>query len=672
MIYVRISMADIRAVNRARHAGSQAERDAALHEKVNRHLDECREFAARAGLEIKAEFTERNMSASAQRGMLGGKLKPLPQRDALLAYLAGTESDMIVLSTEIARLYRSVDEAREMIAQATRLNQIPARAAQLIILDIAERVYDLSSQSGRDTFDAAVLAAQAEATSIAIRRRRKERIRARDGLYFGRRPFGYTQDKDAAGTINGRLTIADGTDPEWPVDEAGLIRAAAARVIAEATADPDSSPSLSAIAREWNDTGVPTSRGNRWNGGTVALLLQRPLLTGWVLHRPTGADGRPPKGRPPKRHRATWEPILDAATFDAVGAILADPRRLLNKTGDNRLATPLSGLAWCGACGGRLVSAPMRTGRKDRRLKCAVPGCSKVARAVTPPEAWVRETVLFWLGDGGAYAAHLAGLRAAAGQADTAGRVAELAAQIAVKDTRIAKIAADMAADDTDANLETNRDLIAQIRAARKVLAADLRAAERQAALAAAADGEAGPTPPPDWEQASATEKRDWLRRYVDRVIIHPNPAGLPRHWFDPIALVEVIPGRWWTGPGHPGYPPATVIRPPKAPPRFCDLPGCGEPHEAHGLCKLHNRRRWEAARAGHPDEWDPGPSSHRGRPAPGAPPRVCDLPGCGEPHDAGGLCNKHAIRQRKAARAGHPDDWDRTPAPRRRPRRAA
>ena len=116
----------------------------------------------------------------------------------------------------------------------------------------------------------------------------------------------------------------------------------------------------------------------------------------------------------------------------------------------------------------------------------------------------------------------------------------------------------------------------------------------------------------------------------------------------------------------------AAVARPPKAPPKLCELPRLGRVHEAHGLCKLHNRRRWEAEQAGHPDDWDQTPAPHRGRPAPGTPPRTCDLPGCGRPHDCGGLCNMHAIRRARAARDGHPGQWDPTPAPpRRSPRRA-
>ena len=81
------------------------------------------------------------------------------------------------------------------------------------------------------------------------------------------------------------------------------------------------------------------------------------------MHRPGDVDGRPGGPARPRLQGRMAEPILDPVTFDAGRRILTDRRRL--NLGDNRLATPLSALAWCGACGGRLVSAPMRTGRTD-------------------------------------------------------------------------------------------------------------------------------------------------------------------------------------------------------------------------------------------------------------------------------------------------------------------
>ena len=129
VIYVRISKADLDAIKQAKAAGEQADKKTALHAKVRAHLARCEDFAGRAGLEVTARFTEDNLSASLQRGMLGGKLRPLPQRDALLKHLGGCVRDTVVLTTEVPRLYRSVAEGQQMITAATRMNRrLPRRS----------------------------------------------------------------------------------------------------------------------------------------------------------------------------------------------------------------------------------------------------------------------------------------------------------------------------------------------------------------------------------------------------------------------------------------------------------------------------------------------------------------------------------------------------------------
>ena len=130
------------------------------------------------------------------------------------------------------------------------------------------------------------------------------------------------------------------------------------------------------------------------------------------------------------------------------------------------------------------------------------------------------------------------------------------------------------------------------------------------------------------WADMTVAERREWLARYVGRVVIHPAGMG---HRFDP-ATVEVVPGAWWQHPGHPGRPepPAAVARA-TAPapavritqPRTCTLPGCGRDHSAHGLCGMHGQRQ---RRAGPDGQWDrsPGPLPHSG----GRGPRPAGSPG--------------------------------------------
>ena len=91
---------------------------------------------------VEGEYVEDNISAEHRPGMLGGKLKPLPQREAMLADLAGREHNIVVLTTEVSRLYRSVDEGREMIRQGERMNKKLTRLARLVVLDVGGQTYD--------------------------------------------------------------------------------------------------------------------------------------------------------------------------------------------------------------------------------------------------------------------------------------------------------------------------------------------------------------------------------------------------------------------------------------------------------------------------------------------------------------------------------------------------
>ena len=247
-----------------------------------------------------------------------------------------------------------------------------------------------------------------------------------------------------------------------------------------------------------HDAGRPVDRGD---GGAAATAAG----AGGLAVPPARHGGRPPAKRPPAAPvPGPVAAILDQATFDQVGVILSDPRRRLN-LGDNRLVTALSGLAWCGApgCGARLRGAPMRPGRKDRRLRCpAKPdGCGSVMRAVTGVEDWVRATVLWWIGDGGQYAASRASLAASGGAAEAAALAADLSRQIAAVEAEAATWVAEMAVPGTtDAQRARFRDVCSRLDATRAALEAERGMAQRKAAAAS----------PPPREPTAGEVSRAW------------------------------------------------------------------------------------------------------------------------------------------------------------------
>lgn len=74
-----------------------------------------------------------------------------------------------------------------------------------------------------------------------------------------------------------------------------------------------------------------------------------------------------------------------------------------------------------------------------------------------------------------------------------------------------------------------------------------------------------------------------------------------------------------------------------------CTVPGCTEPNEARGYCNKHYQRwRLYGTPAG-----SGRPHKRRGRGA------KCSIDGCGRPHQAWGYCSAHVSRWR---RNGHPN----------------
>ena len=109
----------------------------------------------------------------------------------------------------------------------------------MIILDIAERVYDLSTDAGRDAFDAGVNAAQSETRTLATRRRRRNGTAPTPGITSAAARSATTWSTTTPATYTGLLIRCTAPRAMRP----RLIRAAAVRMIDEAAADPDRSPS---------------------------------------------------------------------------------------------------------------------------------------------------------------------------------------------------------------------------------------------------------------------------------------------------------------------------------------------------------------------------------------------------------------------------------------------
>ena len=528
VIYVRISHADLREVRKSKRAKTRADRDAELLAKVRDHLKWCEQFAEREGLTVVMRFVEENRSA--WRPKPG---KALVAREAMMDWLRHRTGPAVVVTTEIERLYRDVGNSGEMVEETKRLNTAAMRGrAPLVIVDIRGEVYDLTTAAGRRNYENAAVAAEAEAAKVSERRRNREADRAADGGWASAAPFGYRREYDDDDMPTGALL------PE--PDQADAIRWAAGWLIEQAAARPDTSPSVSHVAREWNRRGLATRQGNPWQVTTVRRVLTARRLIGIRIHRPGTLDHQATRAEPANETDGLWPPILDAATFDAVQDILTSPlRRAYDKS--HSLKYALSGLVFCGKCGHRLRAGGYSPPDGRRRWSCpatSAGGCGGVQRPMTPVEDYVVGRVLIWLREGGEFDAYLASEAAQGGADAAAARLAEIDAEQDEIRVRLGGLAGRLAAastEDADAVFDAVTTASKTLKARQGVLAAEQVTAEAQLRQARPQ------TRPdlPDWDAMTPEARRGWLRTYVAKVIIHPQGQG--KRQFDG-SKIEIVP----------------------------------------------------------------------------------------------------------------------------------
>jgi len=229
---------------------------------------------------------------------------------------------------------------------------------------------DLMSSDGRTM--ARVLIAFANKSSMDTSRRtaRKHLELAQAGEPVGgTRPFGWQRDK---------RTLE-------PTEADALSRAAS---------DVINGAALHTIAAQWNERNLTTPRGNTWEKTKLKRVLMSPRLAGWRVHRGTLAldqQGTPVRG--------AWTPILACDTWEALAAVLRDPKRTgdpRNHVGARRYL--LSGVVICGLCSTPMYGAWWKKGERHN-YTCPLPtgspgGCGKVAITGPPVDALITSLVL--------------------------------------------------------------------------------------------------------------------------------------------------------------------------------------------------------------------------------------------------------------------------------------
>ena len=116
------------------------------------------------------------------------------------------------------------------------------------------------------------------------------------------------------------------------------------------------------ITRDWNRRGVPGATEHPWTAPTLRKVLLSARIAGLREHG-TDPSGKVLGALTP----GIWEGAIDRQTWDHVRSVLLNPERLTLRNAPTKYL--LTGLIYCGICGGRMLSRP----RDDhtKRYVCA-------------------------------------------------------------------------------------------------------------------------------------------------------------------------------------------------------------------------------------------------------------------------------------------------------------
>lgn len=273
LIYARISK-DAKKKKRAQDAEDQAPSDGE-GVGVERQETACRAKSADLGQEVAEVFVDNDTSA------FTGVARP--GFEALLVAMASGRYDTLIC-WHLDRLHRSLKDLERIIDAA--------EAGHVKIVTVNSGDLDLSTSAGKMMARILGSVARQESEHHSERRREANLTRAVAGewLNTGFRTFGFN---------------VDGTHREL---EADMIRRAARDILA--------GKSLSAIAREWNASGVTTVRAMRkWTNLNVRRVTTNPRVAALRVHQGKVIG------------TGDWEPIIDEATWRGLSAFLSDPSR---------------------------------------------------------------------------------------------------------------------------------------------------------------------------------------------------------------------------------------------------------------------------------------------------------------------------------------------------------
>ena len=425
---------------------------------------DCRALVDRLGWTVGDVYVDNDASA------YSGRARPEYQR-MLQAVRDGHVEAIVAWHPD--RLQRSPRELEAFIDVVT--------ASQALVATVQAGVLDLSSPSGRMTARLVGTVARHESEHKSERHRRKALELAEAGKVGGggTRPFGFESD---------RVTLRPG--------EAAVVREAARRI--------RSGDTMRSVVTWLAVEGVTSPTGGPWSTTSFRRTLLSPRVAGLREHRGELVG------------EAVWPAIVDRVTWEGVRRVLTDPGRATNRGAPPRYL--LTGLAWCGLCGTRLVARPKADGRRCVVCVSGVNfgGCGKIRQLVGPLDIMVVDAVGQWL-DGPTFRARVADRV----DPDLSGVTAEIAGS----EQRLRDLAADYADGTVDRlSWSTARQrIVARLEALR---------AQMPSATPSAQWAGRGVELGAGWDAMHVDQQRAVVADVVERIVIGPAVAG--RNTFQP------------------------------------------------------------------------------------------------------------------------------------------
>jgi len=325
-------------------------------------------YAESQGWEVVGSFEDLDVSAI--------KLSPWERPD-LKDWLTdrSDEWDALIFA-KTDRVFRSANDCVKLAEWCKENRKI------LVLVDDGIKLDYYNPEDAKDAFAGAmskvflILASVfAEIEGQRFVQRARDRVsflRDTDRWGYGTPPYGFQIAPHPSG--KGKTLVHD-------LEAQKVIQEAAKRFLAGS--------SLTRIAKQFNEEGIPTQRGSRWVTSTVRRLLSHPGMQGLKTYKGKvvlDSEGEPIRVGPPSFDDTTWHRLQQELAQRGL-----EPRKRRHTT------NPLLGVAKCAFCGGNLAQRThVSKGREYRYYACgrAPQGCPGVSVSAVDAEELVEQEFL--------------------------------------------------------------------------------------------------------------------------------------------------------------------------------------------------------------------------------------------------------------------------------------